>query len=164
MPDTPIQISVLEAIQDRLESITKGDEYHFTLKDRVFVGRPVFDENDPIPMISILEVPLPPEQRMVPKGSNLVSGKWELFIQGWVKEEDRNSKFLTKQAYCLKQDVQRALLRERKNFDRVGVADPLFGCREIQDFHLDRGVVRPDEERSTTAFFWMPLTIDLATG
>jgi hypothetical protein len=164
MPETPMQVRVLEALQVKLESITKGDCYSYTLKGHVHIGRTLFDEQDPLPIVSILEVPLPAEQRAVPRGAAGVSGPWEMFIQGWVTEPNRTAKFMTRQAYYLKNDIIQCLTSERQKFNDLMNSAPILGIREITDIQVDRGVVRPDDERSSTALFWVPLTIGLAAG
>lgn len=166
----PIHILMLSELQSYLETeIVAGDEYWFTLAGQVHIGRMEFDESDGLPLVSILEVPLPGEQTKVPRGANITAGPWEMFIQGWTLEEDngtnRTDRFNTKNAYRLKQDVTKALLKLKNLLDpHPSTGEPLgyvLGFKEIDDIIVHRGTVRPDEERSGVCTFWTPLTLDL---
>ena len=166
MATAPLQITILEAIRAALGEIVAGPEYHFTIPAaNVFIGRAQFDDSDPLPLISILEVPIPPEQLELSRGGpNVLAGRWELFVQGFIKDGPKASRFLTQDAYRLKQDVLTRLLKEREKLDVVGQPEGLFGVRNIEDINVGRGVVRPDDERSGVCFFWTPLTINLIGG
>jgi hypothetical protein len=165
MPTEPVQITILENIRTALTEIVAGADYFNTLTaDQVHVGRAKFDETDTLPFVSILEAPIPPEQMKTSKGGAILAGKWELFVQGFVKDGAKSEKFLTKDAYRLKQDVVTRLLQEREKLNVVGMPQKLFDVGNIEDIDVGRGVVRPDDERSGVCFFWTPLTINLVGG
>lgn len=166
----PIHIRMLSELQTYLETeIVAGDEYWFTLAGQVHIGRMEFDDGDGLPLVSILEVPLPGEQMEVPRGANITAGPWEMFIQGWTLEEEngtsRTDRFNTKNAYRLKADVTKALLKLKNKLDpHPSTGEPLgyvLGFKEIENILVQRGTVRPDEERSGVCTFWTPLTLDL---
>jgi len=165
MLEEPLQVTILRAMKETFESkIVQGPNFHFTLGPNCFIGRSRFSERDPLPMLSILEVPLPPEERRQTRqvGSS-VSGKWELFVQGFVEDdEDRDTGFETRRAYCLRDDVLCVLQDERRKLTTHTRSEYIFGIKRISDIYFDRGVVRPDDERSATSYFWVPLTIDIA--
>lgn len=166
MPAEPIQMTILKAIRTSLGGIVAGAQYFNTItENQVYIGRAQFDDSDPLPLISILEVPIPPEQMPMSRGGAVIlAGKWELFVQGFVKDGAKSERFLTQAAYELKQDVVTRLLEERRKLDVVGQPQGLFGVRNIEDIQVGRGVVRPDDERSGVCFFWTPLTINLVGG
>lgn len=167
----PDELIILERLRTLLEeTVIEGADNGFggtffnTIQDCVYVGRPVFDDNDPVPLISILEVPLPDKQIKPPSRSGLgnLAGPWDLVVQGWAKNDrDPEDRIYNRETYCLRQDVHCALAQERRKLDRAINREPLFGIPRIKDFYWERGVVRPDDERSDTSFFWFPLTIEL---
>jgi hypothetical protein len=168
--EDPIQVRILTALQEYLETeIVEGDEYFFTLAGQVHIGRMEFDDGDGLPLVSILEVPLPGEQWEIPRGAAVTAGPWEMFVQGWTREEDkgtqRTDRFNTVNAYRLKQDITRALLKLKNRLDpHPSTGEPLgyvLGFKEIDNILVQRGTVRPDEERSGVCTFWTPLTLDL---
>lgn len=165
MLEEPLQVTILRAMKEAFETnIVEGNEFHSTLGPNCFIGRSRFSDRDPLPMLSILEVPLPPEERRASRqtGSS-VSGKWELFIQGFIEDDgDRDTGFETRKAYCMRDDVLCVLEKERKKLTGHTRSEYIFGIKRIHDMHFDRGVVRPDDERSATSYFWVPLTIDIA--
>lgn len=167
----PQELLILERLQALLEERVirgadneSGGQFHFSLLGKVHVGRTVFDEKDGLPLISILEVPLPDEQRpnSPRSGFGNLSGKWDLVIQGWTRDErDPPDRIHNKDVYRLRQDIHCALAIERSKLQIPLDRPPLFGIRRIKDFTFERGVIRPDDDRSDTSFFWFPLTIDL---
>lgn len=167
MPAEPLQITVLEALKDHLEGITEGDTYFHTLLGRVHIGRPILDDEDANPdeiVVTILENPIPEDERLQStRAGGEVSGRWGLFIQGFVPITDKTAKFLTRDAYCLKEDILCRLTELRTPRGRGSAPSPLLGIREIVNIHFDRGVVGADEKRSNWATFWVPLTIDLSS-
>ena len=168
--EEPIQARMLTALQTYLETeVVEGDDYFFTLAGKVHVGRMEFDDSDGLPLVSILEVPLPGEQSEIPRGAAVLAGPWEMFIQGWTLEEEngtlRTDRFNSLNAYRLKQDVTKALLKLKNVLDpHPSTGEPLgyvLGFREIENIRIQRGTVRPDDERSGVCTFWAPLTLDL---
>lgn len=167
----PDEILILERIQELLESRVikdadneSGGTFCNTLLNRVHIGRTIFDDQDKLPLVSILEVPLPDDQRTPSfrSGFGNLSGKWDLVVQGWARDERNPSdRIHNRNVYRLRQDVHCALSIERAKLRIALDRPPLFGIRRIKDFIFDRGVVRPDDDRSDTSFFWFPLTIDL---
>ena len=175
----PFRIRVQKAIVAALEQIKQrdpetGDQLADTFAGCVFRGRDGFGENDPLPMISILEPPLPIDQ-IVPGPRNPGSnGEWDLMIQGFVEDDKKNP---TDPAHWLLADVKAVLAAEkiRKLPQSAGAPDP-FGLGTsavvggknvgncIQEIKvIGPGVVRPPEIGvSNKAFFWLTLTLKIA--
>ncbi len=162
--DDPIRLRVMKAISASLAEITIANGYKHDLKDiapgkpRVFRGRLVFGTNDPLPMVSILEPPIPTEQEVSGRENPMTHGPWEIIIQGFVEDDFLNP---TDPAHVLLADVKKRLAQEKVRMQR----DPdhrLFGIREISDIQLGPGVVRPPDEASSKAYFWLSIEIGLA--
>lgn len=78
LPD-PLRLHTLKTITDVLDGITTANGYKHDLDGKVFRGRALFGEGDPIPMLSILEVPIPVDQ--LPSPGSESKGGWELMIK-----------------------------------------------------------------------------------
>ena len=125
-------------------------------KGRVFRGRVLFGDDDPLPMVSILEVPLPPEQIPGAPDNENRTGSWELILQGFVDDDFENP---TDPAQVLLADVvMRLAVEKRKNHDYQ-----LFGMgNTVTNLHIGVGVVRPPDEISAKAYFWLPVRLQMA--
>lgn len=164
-PELPLRVRILKRIQEQMSAdIIAGSTYFHTLANRVYVGRTRFDLNDEVPFVTIMEVPVAPEQMQQERGAASTAGKWELIVQGFAQEsEDRACRFLTERAYMLEQDVRCWLLANlvKSQMDSSPGPSSVFGFREIHRIEVVRGIVRPDEEQSTVSTFYIPLTIFL---
>lgn len=164
----PTRVKILEAIQAGMErDIVAGPVYFNTLVTKVFIGRTRFDSSDPLPYVTLLEVPVQPEQLQVERGQPINAGRWELIIQGFCQEPSaRDCRFLTRAAYELEQDVRCWLLSQVRPArggptSAVNVSYP-FGFKGITSAVVSRGVVLSDSEQSDVSTFYAPLTLHLA--
>lgn len=170
--DDPFRLRVQKALAASIGGISVAGGYHFDLADKVFRGRDLFgDASDPIPMVSILEPPLPLDQLRSPALASESSGDWDLLVQGFVKDDMENP---TDPAHLLMADVKKRLAFEKARVvtGTMGQPDP-FGMgrsqivngkavNSITEIRIGPGVVRPPEHGvSTKAFFWLGLTIKI---
>lgn len=174
----PFRLRIQKALVAALEPIKQRDpktgaQLSSDFTGRVFRGRDGFGENDPLPMISILEPPLPIDG-IVPSPSNPGAlGEWDLMIQGFVPDDKANP---TDPAHWLMADVKAALAAEKVR-KQPGNAqpDPLsLGKPAVVNGRnagnciteikvIGPGVVRPPEIGvSNKAFFWLTLTLKIA--
>jgi hypothetical protein len=153
-----LRVRILEALRNDLASISTGtpDRYFFDLDPAsVFVGRNIFGEKDPLPMLSILEVPIPLDQIVPPPDSSYSNGTWELLIQGFVKDDKEHP---TRPAHRLMADVKKKLAltkRQNRNYNIWGMGN------HVTDLRIGAGVVRPPDEVSAKAYFWLNLSLDI---
>ncbi len=156
MATDPLRLRVLKAITASLNLITPANGYHFDLSSSVFRGRDYFGEDDPIPMVAILESPDEDGQNPAPEGSGLAAGPWRLFIQGWAEDDKENP---TDEAHILMADVKKRLAIESK----AGRSDyNAFGMQGVVDKILfTPGVVRPPDAISGKAYFWIVLHLHI---
>lgn len=163
----PFRLQVLEAITQTLEAITPANGYHNDLTGAVFRGRTFYGEDDPLPMVAILEDPLPMMQFLAGQGAHgdgtTSKGQWALLIQGFVEDDKQNP---TDPAQYLMADVRMALskARQRKTTGAHGAGRyNAFGMGgKVENVTLGAGVVRPpDYDVSSKAYFWLTLTITL---
>lgn len=158
----PIRLRVLKALSASIATICPEDGYYYDLrptpeiKERVFRGRVIFGDTDPLPMVSILEVPLPPDQLPSPPDATVRTGDWDLMMQGFVDDDFEHP---TDPAQYLVADVVRRLAvekRRNKDFDILGMG------KTVTDMIIGVGVVRPPDELSAKAYFWLPVTLKMA--
>lgn len=148
------RLRLLKAITTTLEGISVADGFNTDLgAGKVFRGRSYFGESDPVPMISILEAPLPPDQQQSPDSSDVNDSLLELVVQGFTLDDADNP---TDPAHVLLADAKRALAQEKAK-ENEGSA---FGFKWVRRIIIGPGVVRPPDEISAHAYFWMTLSID----
>ena len=162
MADDPLRLRIQEALCEALREITILNGYKHDLdgtgtSNKIFRGRAIFGEGDPLPMISILEPPLPPDQFPAPDASGSSAGRWELIIQGFVEDDKKNP---TDPAQRLVADVLKRLALEKR---REATDHRVLGFKRIKSIILGPPVVRPpDDLVSAKAYFWLSMSIVLA--
>lgn len=159
MATEPLRLRVLKAMTEALKEISVANGYHTELNEQVYRGRVVFGENDPIPLVSILEVPIPLDQIPAPVDSEFSSGGWELMIQGFVDDDPENP---TDPAHYFMADVKKRLAQERRKALAMNKIDGIFGLGNfVIGMRIGSGVVRPPDEISAKAYFWLTITLDM---
>ena len=136
-----------------LETITPANGYGHDLSGKVFRGRDIFGYTDPLPMLSILEQIEEEEQRPTPAAGATAAGNWTLNIQGFVADDRDNP---TDPAHHLMAEVKQRLIEERiRDHQR-----DIFGMgKVVTELRLSHGVVRPADEISDKAYFWLRMTL-----
>ena len=153
MSQLPFRLRVLHALSASLEEINPTNGYQHDMRGAVKRGRIIFGPKDPLPMISILEAPIPLEV-MRATGENVASaGGWELLIQGFVKDDFDHP---TDPAHHLMAEVKAQLVKEKQR-DRGRNAFGLNG--RVAEMFIGQGSVRPADEANAKAFFWLTLTL-----
>ena len=156
------RLAAIKALTAHLASeITVARGYLHTLTNAVFRGRAKFDDTDPLPMVSILESPNPdrfPNRAGEQSGNGKQKDNWTLLIQGWAKDDKENP---TDPAYELMADVKKALAKlvaiEPMSGNPVHANYRLGGL--ILELEYEPGTVRPPDEQSTKAYFWMRVIV-----
>ena len=154
------RLATLKALTAYLESeVVSGAEYNNTLAGNVYRGRTVFDEDDALPCVSILDN-LNPDRYPNNAGDDdgeagVAASGWTLLVQGWVDDDKRNP---TDPAENLMADVKKALAKldhdpnPMSNEERSG--SYLLGGL-INGLDIEPGTVRPPDQNSAKAYFWM---------
>ena len=157
-PD-PLRLRILKNLCAALEQITIANGYRHDLNGRVFRGRDVFGENDPMPMVCVLEHPIPLEQIPPPRDSTASSGTWELVIQGFL---DNDRQHPTDPAHYLMADVKKRLVVERRKSLRMQASEGIFALgNAVTGLRIGAGVVRPPDDLSAAAYFWLTISLDV---
>lgn len=179
--EDPFRLRVMKALTAIIESVKPSDsnsattaeegtpQYRNDLTGAVFRGRNLFGTNDPVPMVAILETPIPLDQIEPPEESPKSKGLWDISIQGFCKDDKDNP---TDPAYILAADVIMALAHEKSRPARsrgaTGKAAALLGILApngkpaILDLRIGSPVCRPPDEISGKAYFWLGITLEVA--
>jgi hypothetical protein len=162
----PFRLRVQKTLADVLRTITPDDGYAYDLSQSVFRGRLYFGDGDPIPMISILEPPVPFDAQPAPPNATTSQTDWNLLVQGFADDDRENP---TDPAHLLMAEVKRRLAVEqkrqlalpRRGANPFGLNDPDKRNR-VESFKIGGGVVRPPEQQvSNKAYFWLTLTLKI---
>lgn len=155
MATDPFRLRVLKGLTTAIEATELLDGS--TLTGKVFRGRGQFGAGDPIPMVSILEAPAALDQTPAPEGSTYSSGEWELLIQGWTKDDKTHP---TDPAHGLMAAVKKTLAAERKK-TTPPIDNALGMTGMVTNIRISPGVVRPPDEVSDKAYFWLSLFLSI---
>ena len=154
----PFRLRLLKNLTALLETVAVPNEAAIG-PGHVFRGRNLYGANDPLPLISILEAPAPLDQIPAPEGSTDSSGSWELVIQGWTKDDKDNP---TDPAHVLLAAVKKVLVAERKKVSTRNGNNALGMAGKVTKIEVGPGVVRPPDEVSDKAYFWLNILITMA--
>lgn len=152
----PFRLRVTKAISATLEAVNPDNGFEYDLRGVVTRGRTRIGENEPVPMVTILEAPIPLEWKFRNGDNDHGSGNWELLVQGFVPDDKINP---TDPAHRLMAEVKHVLIGEKRR-DRGRNAFGLGG--KVMEVFVGQGAVRPPEFASDKAFFWLTLTLKLA--
>ena len=172
MTDYPFKLRAQRALTAALKTIVPDEGYVNDLADydpgdgemlaRVYRGRAWFGDSDPIPMVSILEG-IEPGEEVAEQPALSQSGDywWPLLIQGWIDDDPLNP---TDPAYVLLADVRRRLFVEKaRTAPGTRQPDPfglgIAGRNKILGMRIGAGVVRPADDVSSKAWFWLTLAL-----
>ena len=122
--DVPFRLRVQRSLTEALEQISEANLFQSDLspfmesgseRKRVFRGRQLFGDDDPLPMVSILEEPIAPENDLAPISGKTGVGSYDLIVQGYVPDEIENP---TDSAHVLMADVKKRLIQLRSDENR----------------------------------------------
>lgn len=153
------RLRVLKALTDSLSKITPANGYAMDLTGSVFRGRAYFGESDPLPMLSILEAPIQADPNSSPQEAEAQTETWQLVIQGFLPDDKQNP---TDPAHYLMAAVKQVLAGERAKGGRRGGYNILgLGPDTVLDLRVGPGIVRPPDEISSKAYFWLSVYLDI---
>jgi hypothetical protein len=153
----PFRLEALRRLTTLLETIRIADGYLHDMQGRVFRGRILYGEKDPVPMIALVEPPVPVDPFRTPEDAPAGSIIWEMMVQAFVKDDPLNP---TDPAHMLLADVRKCLWTHKstKHVDRGFLS---FGqyTNTVTDMIIGDPKVRPSDEVSAKAYFWLPLSL-----
>lgn len=160
-PPDPFRLRVQKALTAAFEQITIANGFRSELgPGRVFRGRILYGDDDPLPMVSLLEEPIAPESDLSGEAGVGASGNYVLMVQGFVLDDKNNP---TDPAHVLLADVKKRLAEIKRDERREDYVFRFGGkANTVLSVSWDGGVVRPPDEVSAVAYFWLRVTFNLA--
>jgi hypothetical protein len=167
MADTK-RLLMLKALTTHLETeVSIANGYNNDLAGKVFRGRMYYSEKMPLPSVSILDA-LNPDRfpRKAGEQDKAASASqhegYVLLVQGWVEDDELNP---TDPAHVLMGDVKKALAKINKGGHPLRPLDQhaayLLGGL-VTRIDIEPGTVRPPDELSAKAFFWLRVAVGFA--
>ncbi len=146
-------------------TIVNGYLHDLSTEDegKVYRGRTQFGEEVAPPFLSILESPRPLDPNSGGETKLTRQSRWPLLIQGFATDNRLNP---TDPAYDLAADVERALSKIMETDDQGMPKYPaIYHMGEWNiGIALQEAIVRaPDPDISDTAFFYLPVFLDVVT-
>jgi hypothetical protein len=163
MTDVPLRLRILQAVSELLASISPANGYVSDLSaaGQVVRGRLLLGAREVLPMVSLIEPPLGIEPEHGAIDNQFWHGDWDILVQGWVADDKENP---TDPAYVLAADVRKALVLEKlKPPPAASRTSNILGLNgAVVDFRLGALVVRPPDEISAKACFYLLVTLNIA--
>lgn len=158
----PIRLQVLKRLTELLEDVSPANGFETDLTGAVTRGRNVHGDNDPTPMVAILENPRVETSLRAGELSSARYDTLSLLVQGWVKS---GSEHPTDPAYRVAEDVETKLgevIATNSQGDALIPASYRLGGL-IGGMTIGSYVVRPPSDQTNNkAFFFLTLEITLA--
>jgi len=159
MADTKT-LTILKRLTTLLAGITPANGYDLDLTGRVFRGKRVFGDNEPVPFVSILESMRPDAQPDEAGFEKMVRVEClDLLIQGWAKTEQDTP---TDNLYGLKGALEKRLARM---VVMNGVGNPVYPSdyrlgRLLTSARIGPGVIRAaTPQPGGTECLYLPLMV-----
>lgn len=148
-----------------MAEVSTANGYKHDLAGSVFRGRMFSTNNDPLPMVTIMENIDPdryPRRAGGEAQAPLTAEDWVLLVQGWAIDDKENP---CDPAYELMADVRKALAKLKQRPDPIlgGPNNPSYMLGGlIAGMTMEPGIARPPMEQvSAKAFFWMRVVLKL---
>lgn len=154
------RLQILKALTAHLETIRVANGYQHNLNGRVYRGRAVFGSETPLPCVTLMES-LNPDRNPLDAGDGLVQRDlWVLLVQGWTDSGDEDHPI--DEAHNLMADVKKCLGQIMNDGPphKPNLSYMLGGI--IDGFRMEPGTVRPPDENSARAYFYLRVVIDVA--
>jgi len=157
-----LRLAVLKQLTTYLAAeINTGNGYSHNLtrdgKAHVWRGRGFTGPALKLPALSILEGINPDrEPDTVGNRHDMQKDSWILLVQGWVDDDNENP---TDPAHALMADVKMAISKFASNMTTLGFEGTPWG--EVSQIVIEPGVVRPPDQISDKAYFWMRIVLQI---
>lgn len=156
-----LRLRVLKAITTALKTISPANGFEDDVSDAVFRGRAYYGADDPLPMIGLIEPPVSDDPLYGRADSTVNAAPWSVIVQGFVRDDKMNP---TDPGYRLQSAVRKVLAAEKA---RTGVGGDrrtpnILGMEgAVTKLEIGSPIVRPSDDISTVAYFWILIRITL---
>lgn len=155
----PPRLNILTLMTTAFSRITVANGFQTDLGGNTFRGRIYFGNDDPLPMLALVEPPVTDiVPLMSPPGGPCRKSKWTVIVQGFVKSGEDHP---CDPAYVFAAEVTQVLMEEamRKNWGRT--VTPFGLDHTIESVKIGPPIVRPSDNISSTAYFWMTVEFEI---
>lgn len=159
MSADPFRLRVLKALTAVIENVGQQADDINNLQGVVFRGREWFGDDEPLPMVSLLEPPLSVDRLPSTEANPDTFGDWDILVQGWVKDDKKNP---CDPAYQLCAEVIRVVALEREKWRGPGKRNLLGEGDSITEIVIGSPIVRPPDTTSMRACFYLILTLRIS--
>lgn len=159
MSGDPFRLRVLKALTAVIENVGQQADDVNVLQGMVFRGREYYGDDEPLPMVSLLEPPLSVDRLPSTEANPDTFGDWDILVQGWVKDDKLNP---CDPAYQLSAEVIRAIALERMKWQGPGRRNLLGEGESIVDIVIGSPIVRPPDVTSARACFYLIVTLRIS--
>lgn len=163
----PFRLRVMKAVTQQLQIITPANGYQNDMSDfvddvgrpatRVFRGRLTFGENDPLPMLVVVEDPKDNETSNGGTNSGSAMNHFRILVQGFVQDDPIHG---LDPAYVLSAEVIKALVKAKVRGNILGLG-PAAPCVTAMSIGQPRHRTPPGSDSDVTHFV-VPVTLTLA--
>lgn len=157
------RLAIAKALTDHLSNtVTTANGYKFDLTGNVYRGRKKFGTETLLPAIAVLENFNPDREPSEVGGFTNRQTKYTLIflLNGWAEDrpEFDSENHPADAVYELMADVKKALgiLVDHGKYEQGGVLEGL-----VEDIKFEPGVVRPADETSERAYFWLRVQLEV---
>jgi hypothetical protein len=157
------QLDILLRLTAHLEGITPANGYEFDMTARVFRGRVFYGDDDPLPMIAILELlQADADLQMAGLHDSDHTEDWVLLVQGFIEGTPENP---TDLAYQFKAAVEQRLsdcIATNRDGNPAVPEAYMLGLwkKGVESISIGPGLVSPPRETiSAYSFFYLPIGI-----
>lgn len=159
----PKRLEILKRLTTQLSTITVENGYSHDLAGKIWRGRDKFGDNDKVPMLALLESPRADVGIFAGAEANARQEDWVILVQGWGMDDPLHP---TDSGYYLAADVEKCLSQIMMLGDNGKPLNPavhkLGGL--IISLEMSPPVVRPPDDLSSKAYFYMPVRLKIATN
>lgn len=157
----PFRLKIMDKLTELIRTVTPANGFYndLSVKGSVVRGRLFVGDDEPCPMVSLVEPPAAIEGIRIQPDNPVRSGEWDVLIQGWVPDDRFNP---TDRAYVLAFEVVKILNAEKKKTPRPGTGgqrDYLGFGTKIQQLRVGAPVIRPPDDTSAKACFYLLVTL-----
>lgn len=154
------RLATLKALTSHLRGdVTLDNGYEFDLQNGVYRGRDLFDADDALPCVSILDN-VNSDRFPVRAGNNdggvgYDKSRWTILINGWVDDDHENPTDPAEQLMAtVKQSLAKIISEPHPMAAGTRHANYMLGGL-IAGMEIEPGTVRPPDQISAKAYFWM---------
>lgn len=159
----PKRLEILKRLTGLLDTINIDNGYTFNLTGNTWRGRGGFGDNDEVPMLALLESPRADVGQFAGAAELARQEDWVILIQGWGADDLLHP---TDPAYYLAADVEKCLSNIMMLGENGRPKNPAIYRlgNLIAGLELSPPVVRPPDEYSSKAYFYMPVRLKITTN